>query len=534
MYTQTRNASTTHEVTNQPPPFENENLFELDLALQDALTREGGSWGLDRARDLGAVAGSAEAIAHGRRANTNLPVLRTHDRYGHRVDQVELDPSWHWLLRIGVEREITSLPWRDPQPSAHVVRAGLFMLWSQVEAGVMCPISMTYAAVPALRKSPELTSEWEPRLTLPDYERGSLAGMAMTEKQGGSDVRANTTRALPLVDGTYEITGHKWFCSYPPCDVFLILAQAPAGLSCFLLERGPGMEFQRLKDKLGTRSLPSSEVEFRGVVARLIGEEGRGVPTIIEMVNHTRLDCLLGSATGMRRGFVEAAWHANHRSAFGKPLVDQPAMQNVLADLALESEAATAAALRAARAYDDQDQSFKRIATAVLKYWVCKRAPGHAAEALECLGGNGFVEESLMPRLYRDAPLNSIWEGSGNVAALDVLRALAREAEALPAFMAEVELAAGANPHLDAHVAALKHRLTNLDEADPQWLARRIVEDMGLALQGSLLVRSAPAYVSDGFCASRLAADGSVRATTYGTLPAGVDAKAIIDRALPV
>ncbi|HEX4720411.1 MAG TPA: acyl-CoA dehydrogenase family protein [Thermoleophilaceae bacterium] len=533
MHTQTRSPSSTHEVTNQPPPFEGENLFELDLALQEGLTREGGAWGIDRARDLGAVAGSAEAIAHGRRANTNLPVLRTHDRYGHRVDQVELDPSWHWLLRIGVEREIPSLPWRDPKPGAHVTRGTLFMLWSQVEAGVMCPISMTYAAVPALRKNPDLAAEWEPRLTLPDYERGSLSGMAMTEKQGGSDVRANSTQAVPIGDGAYELTGHKWFCSYPPCDVFLILAQAPGGLSCFLLPRGPGMEFQRLKDKLGTRSLPSSEVEFRGAVARLIGEEGRGVPTIIEMVNHTRLDCLLGSATGMRRGFVEAAWHAKHRSAFGKLLVDQPAMQNVLADMALESEAATTAALRAARAYDEQDHAFKRIATAVLKYWVCKRAPGHAAEALECLGGNGFVEESLMPRLYRDAPLNSIWEGSGNVAALDVLRALAKEPEALPAFMAEVEPAAGANPHLDAHVTALKARFAGFGESDPQWQARRVVEDMGLALQASLLVRNAPAFVADAFCASRLGRDG-LRATTYGTLPAGVDAKAIIDRALPV
>jgi putative acyl-CoA dehydrogenase len=533
MHTQTHSPHATHEVTNQPPPFENENLFELDVALQEGLAREAGAWGVDRARDFGAIAGSAEAIAHGRRANTNLPVLRTHDRYGHRIDQVELDPSWHWLLRIAVEREISSLPWRDSQPGAHVVRGGLFMLWSQVEAGVMCPISMTYAAVPALRKNEELAAEWEPRLTLPDYERGALSGMAMTEKQGGSDVRANTTQAIPTGDGSYEITGHKWFCSYPPCDVFLILAQAPGGLSCFLLERGPGMEFQRLKDKLGTRSLPSSEVEFRGAVARLIGEEGRGVPTIIEMVNHTRLDCLLGSASGMRRGFVEAAWHAKHRSAFGKLLVNQPAMQNVLADLALESEAATGAALRAARAYDEQDHAFKRIATAVLKYWVCKRAPGHAAEALECLGGNGFVEESLMPRLYRDAPLNSIWEGSGNVAALDVLRALAREADALPAFMAEVELAGGANPHLDAHIYSLKTRFARLANEDPQWQARRIVEDMGLALQASLLVRNSPAFVAEAFCASRLGSEAT-RSTTYGTLPAGVDARAIIDRALPV
>src|SRR4051794_20011752 len=533
MHTQTRESRATHEVTNQPPPFEDENLFELDLALQEGLTREGGAWGVDRARDLGAVAGSAEAIAHGRRANTNLPVLKTHDRYGHRIDQVELDPSWHWLLKVGVEREIPSLPWRDPKPGAHVVRGGMFMLWSQVEAGVMCPISMTYAAVPALRKNPDLAAEWEPRLTLPDYERGALSGMAMTEKQGGSDVRANTTQAVPIGEGAYEITRHKWVCSYPPCDVFLILAQAPGGLSCFLLERGPGMEFQRLKDKLGSRSLPSSEVEFRGAVARLIGEEGRGVPTIIEMVNHTRLDCLLGSATGMRRGFVEAAWHAKHRSAFGKLLAEQPAMQNVLADLALDAEASTVAALRAARAYDEGDHAFKRIATAVLKYWVCKRAPAHAGESLECHGGNGFVEESLMPRLYRDAPLNSIWEGSGNVAALDVLRAFAKEPEGLPAFLAEVELATGANAHLDAHVAGLKGEIAGLGEGEPQWSARRIVEDMGLALQASLLVRNSPAFVSDAFCAARLARDGS-RSSTYGTLPAGVDAQAIIDRALPV
>src|SRR4051794_25243283 len=523
----------THEVTNQPPPFEDENLFELDLVLQEALEREGGAWGIDRVRDLGAVAGSAEAIAHGRRANTNLPVLKTHDRYGHRIDQVELDPSWHWLLKVGVEREVTSLPWRDPRPGAHVVRGALFMLWSQAESGVMCPISMTYAGVPALRKNPELAAEWEPRLTLPDYERGALCGMAMTEKQGGSDVRANTTQATPIGDGVYEITGHKWFCSYPPCDVFLILAQAPGGLSCFLLERGPGMEFQRLKDKLGSRSLPSSEVEFRGAIARLVGEEGRGVPTIIEMVNHTRLDCLLGSATGMRRGFVEAAWHAKHRSAFGKLLAEQPAMQNVLADLAIESEAATVAALRAARAYDEGDHAFKRIATAVLKYWVCKRGPGHAAEALECLGGNGYVEDSLMPRLYRDAPLNSIWEGSGNVAALDVLRAFLKEPEGLPAFMAEVKLGEGANAHLDAHVKGLEERIGGLATEDPQWSARRIVEDMGLALQGSLMVRNAPGFVADAYCVSRLSADGA-RSTTYGTLPSGIDAKAIIDRALPI
>jgi len=524
----------THEVVNQSVPFEDVNLFDLDTPLQEALTREGGSWGVDRVRDLGAVAGSAEAQKHGERCNRNEPILRTHDRFGHRIDEVELDPSWHWLLKVAVEREITSLPWRDPQPGAHVVRGALFTVWSQTDAGVMCPVSMTYSAVPALRVNPALAAEWEPRLTKPDYESGALAGMAMTEKQGGSDVRANTTRAervsaangaraKPEGDGAYELTGHKWFCSYPPCDVFLVLAQAPGGLSCFLVERARGgMQFQRLKDKLGTRSLPSSEVEFRGAIGTLVGEEGRGVRTIIEMVNHTRLDCLIGSSTGMRAGVAQAIWHARRRSTFGKLLADHPAMQNVLADLALESEAATASAFRVMRAYDENDGPFRRLATAVMKYWVCKRATAHAGEALECLGGNGYVEESGMPRLFRDAPLNSIWEGSGNVAALDILRAMMREPEALEAFRAECELGRGANARLDAHLDALS--------VEPsEWRARQIAEDLALALQGSLLVRNTPAFVSDAWCASRL--DGH---RVYGTLPDRVDAQAIIERALPV
>jgi putative acyl-CoA dehydrogenase len=322
----------THDVLNQSVPFEDVNLFDSDLALREALEREGAEWALDRVRDVGVVAGSAEAQEHGRRAERNEPRLRTHDRFGHRLDEVELDPSWHWLLRGAVEREIHSLPWRDPRPGAHVARAALELLWTHANAGVICPVSMTYSAIPALRRDPELAAEWEPRLTLPDYERGALCGMAMTEKQGGSDVRANTTRAEPAGDGWFELTGHKWFCSYPPCAVFLVLAQAPAGLSCFVLERGPGMEFQRLKDKLGTRSLPSSEVEFRAAPARLLGEEGRGVATIIEMVTHTRLDCVIGSAAGMRRGVAEAVHHARHRSAFGSRLAEKPAMVNVLAD----------------------------------------------------------------------------------------------------------------------------------------------------------------------------------------------------------
>ncbi len=524
------------EVLNQAPPLEPVNLFELDLALGEALEREGGGWAVDRAREAGAVAGSLEAREHSRRAERNLPILRTHDRYGNRVDEVELDPSWHWLLRGAVERGIAGLPWREQKPGAHVARAALFTLWGNANDGVMCPVSMTYAAVPALRDgAPELAAEWEPRLTKPDYEQGALAGMAMTERQGGSDVRANITRAVPAGDGLYEIHGHKWFCSYPPCDVFLVLAQTgdpPTRLSCLLIERGAGMEFQRLKDKLGTRSLPSSEVEFRGAHGRLVGEEGRGVPAIIRMVNHTRLDCLLGATTGLRRGTLEAIHHCRHRAAFGALLVEQPAMRNVLADLAIESEAATASAMRVARAYDDPGEApFRRFATAVMKYWVSKRAPAHAAEALECLGGNGFVEDSGMPLLYRDAPLNSIWEGSGNVAALDVMRAMVKEPDGLPAFLAECELAAGAEPRLDRHLERVREATeTVFSEGDPQFQARRVVEELALALQASLLVRHAPPAVADAFCASRLAGEGG---RVYGTLPPGVDTKAIIERAFP-
>ena len=522
------------EVRNQPPPLAPINLFEVDVPLREALEREGGGWAVDRVREAGALAGSVEAVEHGRRAERNLPVLRTHDRYGNRIDEVELDPSWHWLLRGAVERGIASLPWREPQHGAHVVRGAMFMQWGNANDGVMCPISMTYAAVPALRDgAPDLAAEWEPRLTRPDYDRGALAGMAMTERQGGSDVRANVTRAEPLGDGSYEIHGHKWFCSYPPCDVFLVLAQAPGGLSCFLIERGPGMEFQRLKDKLGTRSLPSSEVEFRGIHGRLIGDEGRGVPAIIRMVNHTRLDCLLGASTGIRRGTLEAIHHARHRAAFGATLIDQPAMRNVLADLAIESEAATASAMRVARTYDTEPEAaFRRFGTAVMKYWVCKRAAAHAAEALECLGGNGFVEDSGMPVLYRDAPLNSIWEGSGNVAALDVLRAMVKEPEGLPAFMAECELGAGGDSRLDAHLERVRGAVREVFESDePQFSARRIVEDLAVALQASLLVRHAPSAVADAFCAARLDGQGG---RVYGTLPAGVDARTIIERAFPV
>ncbi len=535
--------STTHEVFNQPPPLTGHNVFEANRPLVEALEREGGGWAREQVSALGARDGSAEVQEWARLANENPPRLRTHDRYGNRIDEVEFHPAWHQLLGVAVESEIPSFAWRHPEPGAHVARAALMMLCP--EAGVGCPVSMTYAIVPALRKQPEVAAEWEPRLTVPAYDRrfvpaadkaGALAGMGMTEKQGGSDVRANTTTARPLNGGggggEYELTGHKWFCSAPMCDVFLMLAQAEGGLSCFLVPRfTPDGErnvfrIQRLKDKLGNRSNASSEVELQGTWARMVGEEGRGVPTIIEMVNHTRLDCVLGSASGMRAAVEQATWHAAHRSAFGRRLAEHPLMGNVLADLCVESEAATVTALRLARAFDDPEQElFKRIATAVSKYWVCKRAPAVAGEALECLGGNGYVEESGLPRLYREMPLNSIWEGSGNVQCLDVLRALAKSPETFEAFFAEIAEAAGADARLDAFVAATRDEFADPDGMESR--ARRIVERMAKCLQGSLLVRFAPPAVADAYVASRLAGDAGL---AFGTLPAGTDFGAIVAR----
>jgi putative acyl-CoA dehydrogenase len=531
----------THEVLNQAPTLEGYNLFDQDAALRESVEREAETWGLGRVRAFGATVGG-EPLRLGVLADHNPPVLRTHDRYGNRVDEVEFHPAWTWLLRLGVEAGIPSLPWRDPRPGAHVVRGALMYLLSQAESGVMCPLSMTYAAVPALRHSPELAAEWEPRLTDPDPDTAALCGMAMTEKQGGSDVRANTTVAEPAGEpGLYELTGHKWFCSHPVSDAFLVLAQAPGGLSCFLLPRvlpdgarNRGFRIVRLKDKLGTRALASGEVEYDGAVAWMVGEEGRGVRTIIDMVNHTRLDCVLGSAAGMRRGVAEATHHAAHRSAFGRRLVEQPLMLNVLADLCLESEAATLLAFRLARTYDagSEPQELRRVATAVGKYWVCKRATPHAVEALECLGGNGFVEESPMPRLLRDSPLNSIWEGSGNVIALDVLRALAREPGAFDAFMAEVELAAGLDGRLDAASKELRERAGDLgdDVASVQYEARGLVERMGVLLQASLVLRHSPPFVAEAFVAGRL---GGQHGAAFGTLPAGVDCEAIVERHRP-
>jgi putative acyl-CoA dehydrogenase len=453
-------------------------------------------------------------------------------------------------MALGVAHELHALPWTSREEGAHVARTAMYMTATQAEGGFACPLTMTFAAVPALRATPALAAVWEPRLTSSSYDpqlgagkRSALCGMAMTEKQGGSDVRANTTtaRALAGADGEYELTGHKWFCSAPMCDLFLVLAQTDAGVTCFALPRilpdgtRNAFHIQRLKDKLGNRSNASSEIELHGAWAQIVGEPGRGVPTIIEMVGHTRLDCIIGTAAGMRWGVANATWHAGHRSAFGRRLADQPLMRNVLADLCIESEAATALAMRLARAYDEAGSgdaaalALKRLGTAVGKYWVCKRGPGHAFEALECLGGNGYVEESGMPRLYREMPLSSIWEGSGNVMALDVLRALSREPAVLEEFLGEIGEAAGADARLDAFVADLREEFADGSELETR--ARRVVERMALALQGSLLVRHAPSCVADAFCASRLAGDAGLQ---YGTLPRGVDCEAIVARHTPV
>ncbi len=535
----------THEVTNQPPPLAGYDASE-DPALLEALRREGADWATPRVRELGRLAGAGSAQENGRLANDNPPKLRTHDRYGHRVDDVEFHPAWHDLMATAVGHGLHAAPWRDTTPGAHVARAAGLYVWGQAEAGHLCPVSMTYAIVPALRHAPDLAEQFEPRLAATSYDfglrppltkHGLLAGMSMTEKQGGSDVRANSTTAVPQADGTYRITGHKGFTSAPMGDLFMVLARTgDNGLSCFLLPRvlpdgtRNGMRLMRLKDKLGNRSNASAEVEYENATAWLVGDEGRGVQTIIEMVNSTRLDCVLAAATGMRLGVIHAAHHAAHRMAFGKLLIDQPLMANVLADLAVESEAATVVAMRLAGATDraaggdEQEAAFRRLALAVTKYWVCKQAPAHAAEALECLGGNGYVEESGMPRLYREAPLGSIWEGSGNVAALDALRALTRQPQAAEAFFAELDLAAGADRRLDEAIARLRK-----DAADPsEAAARRLVEAMAVTLQAALLARHGHPDVADAFAATRLAGD---RGHAYGTLPAGVRTPGIIARA---
>ncbi|MFI7018985.1 acyl-CoA dehydrogenase family protein [Streptomyces sp. NPDC050164] len=542
-------AGSTHSVNNQVPPLVGYDVFSADPALTAAVERH-----LDPGlRDevlgelsaLGRTAGSAQVQEWGAQANENPPRLRTHDRYGHRIDEVEFHPSWHRLLGKGVSAGLTAA-W--DRPAGHLRRAAAFLVWTQAEAGSGCPLSMTHAAVPALRTDPDLAAEWEPRLTSMVYDRelrpahlkaGALFGMGMTEKQGGSDVRANTTSARPLAqDGTYELTGHKWFCSAPMSDGFLVLAQAPGGLTCFLVPRvladGTRNVFllQRLKDKLGNRSNASAEVEFDGTWARRVGEEGRGVRTIIEMVAATRLDCVLGSAGLMRQAVAQAVHHCTYREAFGGKLADKPLMRNVLADLAIESEAATTLALRLAAAWDDggeQERALLRIAVPAAKYWVTKRCPPVAVEAAECLGGNGYVEESGLPRLVRESPLNSIWEGAGNVQALDVLRALQREPGAFDAYLREVGQARGADHRLDG---AIKNLLTELADLEGvQGRARRLAERLALVLQGSLLVRFAPPQVADAFCAARLGGDGGA---SFGTLPHSLDLASVVERARPV
>lgn len=540
--------TTTHDVTNQVPPLVDYDASDY-APYTEALRRAGADQALDELHDVGLLAGSAHSLELGDLAEANQPVLHTHDRYGNRIDRVVYDPSYHQLMTQATALGLHGSPWSDPRPQAHLIRAAKMSVWSQVDAGHTCPISMTYASVPALRVDPELAAQYEPLLSTKVYDpsfeapltkRGLTAGMSMTEKQGGSDVRANTTIATPHADGSYRLTGHKWFTSAPMSDILLTLAQAPGGLTCFVLPRvlpdgtPNSIALQRLKDKLGNHSNASSEVEYDQAVGWRLGDEGRGVPTIIEMVNMTRLDCTLGTASLMRSTVQQAAHHAAHRSAFGATLIDQPLMRNVIADLAVEAEASTTVALWLASitdqalAGDERSAALRRVSLAVSKYYVCKRGPVFAGEALECLGGNGYIEDSRMPRAYREAPLMSVWEGSGNVAALDTLRAMAKQPETVETFFDELDAAAGADIRLDAFVGRLKGQFA--DTATLEHRARRIVGDMALALQGSLLVRYGHPAVSDAFAASRLGADYG---TVFGTLPTGLDLAPIIERCTP-
>lgn len=533
----------THRVDNQPPAFESRNLWTDDVALREAVQREGGEAFVSRLADYGALAGD-ELYRLGFDANRDRPRLRTHDRHGHRIDTVEFHPAYHRLMEVAKAHGVAGLSWHAPAPGAHVARAALSYLHHQAEAGTSCPLTMTHAAVPVLQRAPALQA-WAAKAAAPHYDprdvpiadkAGITLGMGMTEKQGGSDVRANATVATPQADGSYTLVGHKWFFSAPMCDGFLVLAQAPGGLTCLLMPRrredGTKNAFRlmRLKEKLGDWANASSEVEFTGAHAWRVGEEGRGVATIIEMVMLTRLDCMLGAAAEMRMALAQALHHARHRRAFGKPLVEHALMQHVLADLALESEAATAFALRVARAvdaapHDAGEAAFARIATAVGKFWICKRAPAFVNEAQECLGGAGYVEESILPRLYRQAPLNSIWEGSGNVQCLDVLRALAREPEAVRALEIELQAATGRDAAFDGFLARLQAQLAHANEAG----ARLLVERLALALQAAVLMR-AESPIAALFVRSRL---GGERGQVFGTLPADAAVADVLARALP-
>ena len=541
-------SSDTHSVTNQPPALQNYNLFLKDAALVESTKKLGALWAEEKLTAFGQLIGSEESIKLGYQANENTPVLKTHDRFGHRIDEVEFHPSWHQLLSMSVENRLTNLPWIDPTPGSHVARAAMLYLSVQNEAGHMCPVSMTFSCVPALKKQPDvfaqfeallMSNQYDQRFIPADQKRGVLIGMSMTEKQGGSDVRANTTQAKAVKakgpGQLYELTGHKWFCSHPMSDAFVMLAQTEGGLSCFLVPRfSPSQErnqirLQRLKSKLGNRSNASAEIELEGAQGWLLNEEGRGVPTIIEMVSHTRLDCALSSAGLMRQALTQALHHAQYRSAFKKTLIEHDLMRNVLCDLALESEAATVLTMRLARSYDAgatdrKEDLFRRIATAVAKYWICKRAPFHVYECLETLGGNGYVEESMMPRLYREAPVNSVWEGSGNVICLDVLRAMSTEPDTAVVLMDEIKQISGQHREIDEEIAAAENLLARKSEKE----ARQLVERLALLLQAKLLIESAPQAVSDAFIQSRIKGDWG---RTFGTLSADIDTKAIIERA---
>ncbi|WGD37287.1 acyl-CoA dehydrogenase family protein [Lysinibacter sp. HNR] len=549
---------TTHTVHNQAPPRHNLNEFQSFPVLHETVKTFGAEWATGHLTEVGDLVGSAQFQEDSRLANTHTPTLNTHDRWGNRIDEVEYHPGYHRIIGQAIAHGAHTSAWAEPRPGAHVARAAVFSLFAQVEPGHACPVSMTHAAVPALQHESALAGLWLPRLysrgydaelTAPTEKVGALLGMAMTEKQGGSDVRANTTRAV-YVGSTggvesYLLTGHKWFCSAPMSDGFLVLAHAERGgaeegLSCFLvprvLEDGTRNVFriQRLKDKLGNKSNASSEIEFDGTVGHLTGEPGRGIQTIIEMVARTRLDCVLGSAAGMRQSVAEALWHVRHRAAFGRTLVDQPAMTSVVADLALESEAATITALRLAAAHESEadlsERAFRRLATAVSKYWICKRGPGHAYESLECLGGNGYTETFPLAMRYREQPVMAVWEGSGNVIALDVLRTMRREPESVEAFDAELARVWGENPLLDEHIAATRRLIGEVGQADAdvaQAQARRLTEMMALALQASLLVRYSPPASASVFIESRL---GDDRGYHYGVLPRGADTHAILTR----
>jgi putative acyl-CoA dehydrogenase len=536
------------EVTNQPPPLENYNLLSSDTVLGEALARENAAWASTDVRALGHWLGTAEMIAAGADANLNTPVLKSFDRYGHRIDEVDFHASWHKLLGLALEAGLHTKPWAEPRKGAHVARAaGAYML-AQIDSGVYCPVSMTYASVATLKHAPRIAADWLPRIYSRAYDpsfrpasqkTSAMIGMAMTENQGGSDLRANVTQAAPYAsEGErryYRLTGHKWFMSAPMCDAFLVLAQTSAGPTCFLVPRWtPGgkrnaIQIRRLKDKLGNRSNASSEVELDGAHGELLGEEGRGIPTIIEMGNYTRLDCAIGSSGLMRQGLAQAIHHARHRRAFQKLLIDHALMTNVLADLAIESEAATVLTMRLARAYDEEDEAalvFRRVVTPAAKFWICKRAPAFAAEAMEVLGGNGYVEEFNLARIYREVPLNSIWEGSGNVMCLDVLRALSRSQGASEALMDELREPAKEDRRLGAHVLKLQEQAKRLDEAD----ARALVRDLVVALQAALLIRHSPDEVGDAFCATRLSGGSAA----FGLLPTGTNTRAIVDRAAPI